>query len=502
MQSTIENVSEEYNYRKCQDCKSINVSRNISILSKKCRHLFFSSFFQLETEYSTENLIYDIFIELDLIVGSKIFDIKAYPTISMIIGVVYTSLGKMLTTETKLLTIDGLKQEYNSFKIIEYLLEIEKNDCHKLCSSLHHKTFQCPYHLEDLFTHLHLSCLISLYYVIKLVPDITTYELMKHATIALLHDIGKIGCSTPNAQTNHISYPFHGELGSGLLLQVWSPDFGAPFTQDVWEEICRTICVHMCGYRYASFTNMIAMYKLNMLACESSTVKNNLVFLSYGDHFGAIKDEGIKDVSPENFIESRSEFSRMIQNVLNIDELFDVCKFDGIIIFVRGQKHFGKSHFINKLKLFFDHNKVDFSIIALNKHKTKVDIELNIRLKKVIIIELDTLSSYSTTLLNNILPFCTQNALVISVDIIRNIVLDQHSSFNKKQLMTWIPERGFLNLKNLSSLSTSKSLDVDTKIYCKSRPKICFVIAINKYGDIGYTELFRQLEYFTSSLKN
>lgn len=459
------------------------------------RQLFFSSFFDGKYNPTCE-IILDILTMLNDFYGTKIIGEHVDIKMATIISTIYASLGNMLTCPTNVLSIENCQQSYKQTTIINYLLEIEKKDVHAFIEN-HHR---CPHHMEDLFTHLHLSLIISLFNVIKSKPDVATHELMKHATIALLHDIGKSECGILNLETKKVSYPFHGEMASGLLLQLWSQNFGAPFTKIVWEEICRTICVHMCGHHLIDFNDDNAQYKLNMLSCESPTVKNNLIFLSYGDYLGAIKNANINEFST-----SRCTFKTLINKTEDSNKLMKINKFNGIVIFIRGQYQSGKSQLLEQIKVSFDNKKVEYIAIPQIKHNTSINIEQGLKTNKVVLIELSSQYSYSPDALNMYLPNCIFDALVISIDVIRNFAFDNTQNMNnlgnyKKTVTTWLPETASINYKNFSSYSTSQYFSANhEQIFAKSRPKLCFTVAFNQFGNIGYFELFRQLDYFTSS---
>ncbi len=496
-----------------QEIHKITLCEN---LGKLCRVLFYSAFLKEENltifkdnhSCSTETIIMNIFNALDNHLETKIFSSDINMEIITIISTIYISLGKMLTTETNVFTVDE-QQQYTKVKLIDYLKKIEQNDAHSFTNNCSNQIHKCSYHIEDLFTHLHLSCIISLFYVIKSKKELTTFELMKHATIALLHDIGKPICKVIDSNTNHIMYPFHGEMGAGLLLQLWSPNFGQPFTKTVWEEICRTICVHMCGYHYIDFENENTQYKLNLLTCESTTVKDNLVYLSYGDHLGRIKKKDVDNVNPTDFIESRDKFRSLITRTQNINDLMKSCKFTGIIIFIRGNHKSGKSTIVKQIINLFNEKKISCAILEHIGSNTKFDIDLYMKTNKIVIVELSTEQSYSSSTLEMHLPFTIQDSLVISIDTIRNKSFDNIDNNDytkicnyKKSVDSWLPFNAFSDLKNITSYSTSKYACLQYRQnYPKSRPKICFVVAFNEFDNIGHSELFRQLDYFSSLYK-
>lgn len=469
-----------------------------SLISSYCRELFNSSFFTdknnknlLNKDFPPELLIFKIFEELDNINEkfhqTKIFNIDIQT--STIISVIYNSLGSLLTTPVYVLSLDKSNQSYLEIQIIDYLIDIEKYDFHKLTTTNN----GCPFHTEDLFTHLHLTCFTTLFFLLKLKPDITTFELMKHAVISLLHDIGKPSCLKIVPENNYVSFPFHGELGAGMLLQLWASNFPEPFTKNVWEEICRTICIHMCGYKSIDFEKKDISDKMMVLSYETQTVKDNLLHLSYGDYFGSIKKDSFNCVSPQTFIESRNKFKKIINDPVDFEKIIEKHIFSSTVLFIRGQKFFGKSTFVNKIIKFLNTKQIEYSYYDKLIPTDKTRIDLDIRQNKFIIIELSSEVSFSPSAIDICLPNSMKNTFKISINLIRNLPFDQ--TFNEKEyfkcnknLYNWISSDSH-DLYNLSSFSSSFHNS-------KSKPSTSFLITYNHTTELGDFELFRQLNYF------
>lgn len=476
----------------------------VSELDKLCKKLYDTAFIFKPTgpTISCNDIVSDIFKLLQSIKtrSTDMFELSVPEVVK--ITTIYVSLGKMLYTKTCLYYDDAEPTLSKKICLADYFEEIKKNDCHN--AKVGKECYTCSYHLESLFTHLHIACLTTLAYVITKKTDVSTMELIKYAAIALLHDIGKPGSLTLIKSKKWTSFPFHGELGSGLLLRLWNNNFGEPFTKIVWEEICRTVCVHMCGYHDHDPNDIDTQYKWNLLTTEHPVVKENLLYLSVGDYFGAIRDDSVSCVNKETFLKSRDEFLKYIRHTANTDTFFKSNNFiaDKIIIFVRGSSGSGKTTCINKISSYLDRHCNKITVTKDDKdEQIKIQIKKGLEESKILLIDAPIIFDK----FDKLFPEIIKSYLVISVYVIKNIKCapvgrkDNPDNGklklieNKHKIMSWIQETTTMHLSDLSSISTARH-NRDISI---SRPKICFVVSWNKYGDIGYDELYRQLKYFT-----
>jgi hypothetical protein len=367
-----------------------------------CRELFFSSFFNRIVKESTQSeIIRKIFVSLNC----KYFDFDNENSyIPTIIESIYVALGHMLNTKVYV----SISSVITHVSLIDYFVEIEKKD----------------YHTEDLFTDLHLVCLTSIAHIIMIKPDVSTAELMKHATIALFHKIGKNG-----------SFPFSEELGCGVLQYLWTFDFKQPFTKDIWEEICRTICAHMCNYEF--------------LTTETFSVKENLMYLSFGDYFKKTQEKSTIVIDVDSIIGK-------INKTFSPDEFFKVNNFSGITIVIKENDETTK--FVEKILSMAN---VEYEIFDVQNNFK--DMKLYIKSGKVVIIKIKCKNDIFCLTMNNtnLQPKEVTNSLVITVDSV-------------------------IDIKNIESITALK-------------PKICFVVSDNQNSKLGYSELTRQLLYFTSN---
>lgn len=444
-------------------------------IQKLCRDIFFSTFFNKSREtLSIKDKITQIFRLLKAYNDCDLFDLDN-SNVPFMIECIYASLGKMLSTK-------------NNFSLLDYLETIEKNDCHNL--TFEEKHYCHSYHKEDLFTHLHLACFVSLAYAIKQKSDITSNELMIISGIALLHDIGKPGCVSLVKESSFVEFPFHREMGCGILQQLWSPNFGEPFTKDIWDIMCRTICVHMCEYHDYDNNNEATKYKWAMLAIENASVKQYLKYLSVGDYNSRIRGDDICIPDHARHMSSIEDFYKKITKKYTRDEIYNLNLIESVIIIVRGDNN---SLTMQKLEFFLIKNKLKFEIFKFDDTKylpdrSKIDLSLKNNNVTILDINFNSYFCHSTLFSNNL-----SNSLVLLIDTI-----NKKNSELSKNMWSWIPPYLQNYLKELNLFSTS-SISKNKK---KSIPHICHVVFKNEYEEFGYDELFRQLDYFLVDDKN
>jgi hypothetical protein len=186
-------------------------------------------------------------------------------------------------------TSDKINQTMNTINFAHILSKINEEDIHKI--TVDEKEHSCGMHNESLTTHLLSTMFVVHQRITTLEKPMEHMQKIAYCLLALLHDIGKYSTvGTTYGNKNWTQYPFHGEMGAGLLLQSWTIDgIGRYFTKEIWEDIARTISVHMCGYREVDINDSHTLYKWNMLSNEKENVKDMLYYLSIGDKFGGYR---------------------------------------------------------------------------------------------------------------------------------------------------------------------------------------------------------------------
>jgi hypothetical protein len=475
----------------------------------------------------------------------KLFEINMDETL-----LILQQIGSILNIPFQILVSDGKIQSMESFTLKRMLTDISSEHCHNM--TVDGKKHTCDYHLESLFVHLHLAMLIA----IANCPKDETYEnKLVLALTALLHDIGKRETKTAiTVGTNKwIKYPYHGEMGCGILMSIWNDKFLDFITLDKWKIMCRTISVHMCGYHETHKEHPQTLYKWELLRLESTEVQKQLRRLSYGDHFGAVRDESIKE-NPADFITSRDHFESFIAKAFDMEEFMHKFAFKNIMIMVRGMSASGKSTHIKKLREFFDAMRVSYYVIERDEimcrivakelgelsiskavgetyaryydeyGKRKLGGAVNEELKHQIteawkrgeVVILDTVMSLFKGI-ELVLPQpMVRNAFIIAHDINRNCLItktdadrmampvdQQISIFGTRSPFFWMHKDAHSRLSALTSVSTSQDI---RNIRDVSKPRLIHVFAWNKddknnIQTYGYDQMFAQFEQIFAHLK-
>lgn len=396
-----------------------------------CKELFYMSFCEQTSHVDSLYIITKIFKLLKKTNYHKCFDFDN-DVIPFMIDCVYTSLGQLLNTNN-ILFFNGKEI---SVTLLEYLLEIEKKD-----------------KINNLFTHLNLTTLVTLAYVINTKNDVTSQELIKYATISLFHDVGKI-IDVVTENSDSVEFLFWGNLGASILQQLWSPKFGEPFSVMIWEEICRTINVYSTGQ------NNIDEYKWTLLSNELYPVKENLIYLSFGDYFGSMLCESNK-ITTQQFIDSRPMFLSKIMEQFDCNIFFSKHEFDNVIMIVRGNN---LQHSVVQLLEHIKNVNVKFLFVSFNDALRNYDLRSRIQPGNLIVLVVEYDDYFR---LEKILPGCLNKTFVIFTDILNN------NRFNGTS-------DGITNI-------------IPKKII----PNTVFVITLNEIYSVGLRELLRQLEIFS-----
>jgi len=241
---------------------------------------------------------------------------------------------------------DGI-QSIETITFGELLIEIGKENYHNK------DDFKCKYHEESLLTH----SICAMLKCIEIMPLTLPIRYRSQLAIcALFHDVGKISCCQHIKKTKGgmTSFAFHGECGSGIMMQLWTSNLESLFTKFEWEIMCRTIAVHMCGYHCKDYTCNDTKYKMELLTFEDSVVKENLYWLCYGDSTGKISkyNEDIKMI-----MDNRENFRECMQVPFSYKSFTINRNITGCLIKLCGQSGTGKSSLsklINKFLLSKD----------------------------------------------------------------------------------------------------------------------------------------------------
>jgi Adenylylsulphate kinase len=546
-------------------------SSTVAVIAEKINTLFDLFFDRSEDSFSNE--FCPVIILGEILEAVELQQKSAYLKMSesqlFVLAVILDKIATFLQSTTQLTISNGAVQETHTITLIDYFKKIREQHYHRAEKNgvLH----ICPYHEESLFVHLILTCITSIAHNLKSVDTDNVYEsedeMFLIGLTGLFHDLGKmstmkfITITKPNdngGNNNGLSYPFHGEMGSGILAQLWNPSFGSTISLKNWETMCRAICVHMCGYHENDSTSVNACYKWSLLQIENTDVKQLLLPLSIGDSFSAFRFPHVEnDVS--DVIMSREKFASAITHE------FDFVKFvetygltNGLVILMRGMSGSGKSTVSNMIRTMLESNGVPVVLVERDALMCKVSAEhmgetydleskadggnyprffnnyeknkkaLSKKVNALMTTRiLDGLVSNSVVIIDTVmnlfdgidfvLPPIVRTSFVISVDVVRNcemledggrlgISLEEQIKISGDRTMeSWLPTSSLSRTSALTSVSTIThvidSFSTNFKIKV-SRPRLSHVVAWNsmstEYVCIG--ETLRQIAICTNHL--
>lgn len=237
------------------------------------------------------------------------------------------------------------------------LQQISVKNCHN------EGEFTCSYHRESLITHLIFAMLKCME---RLPSSMIPKQQIQFIIMALLHDVGKFGCTALMKfnERKVTGFTFHGEYGGGILIKLWHNGFSAFFNKDEWENLARTVSVHMCGYHETTTETVQAKFKHTLLRAEVSSVKNNLYWLSMADAEGGCPEPELHKDIP-GYIAFRETFKNVISPAFDLKKFKTDEKLRGTIIMVCGMTGSGKSHTTASIRDYLTSKGVDPNAIVV-----------------------------------------------------------------------------------------------------------------------------------------
>jgi hypothetical protein len=450
-----------------------------------------------------------------------LLNVKEFFTVSHINTTLLEKIGTFLNISTTYLYVDTNTNtnEKRSITFGELLLMMNDHDPH---DSRNNNGCSCAFHRESLLTHSIFAMLKTYECISRDMPE----RYMLHISIlALFHDIGKIHCVELLPKKQRIGFPFHGEHGSGIMLQLYVKNPFFSFTE--WENMCRTIATHMCGYHAEDYTTNHTIYRMKLLSFERPRVLYMLQHLMYGDALGKIADASIQMETTDMVLSRREKFIKHTAKNNNM------CKFllhncpGGIIIKLCGQSGSGKSTYCQHIVETFTNHYVprdkilvierdlvmcniaaksinpdaeeivdrplalEYSRLYDHYKKNKLGPFVNEYISKKIkhnthkIIIFDSVANYYYV--DKMLPSCTSNMLRINVSVIRGEPIDmktctrmamnipeQLKLFGNRSVVSWLPDG--INLHTISSCSTNKEMREKEKI----QPHLAYQVVWNR----------------------
>jgi hypothetical protein len=370
----------------------------------------------------------------------------------------FLKIGQFFQIPFDSLRIENSTQRVESTNFVEIFKSIKMMNVHQNVNSdkydaaypkvVKQPKCSCEFHEEELFDHLHVCSIVAGIHAARNGENI--FQVM---LTGLLHDVGKPACIKIFDKGN-VGYPYHGEYGSIILSRVFVPEFEKFLSMKEYEQMCRAIAIHMCSYHITDFQSNWSQARVNSTRMESQEVKNIINCLSFGDVFGAFSDIA----SHDDFIKSRVEYSELIKMPFETNK-------NKIVFLVRGRSGSGKSyiaqHLIEsakKLGLTCTHiqrdviiantvrklqgeTEIDFRPVAEQYAKyysyykdNKLGAQVNQEMQKKIEYSINTFDSIiiDTQMslfrgFDQIIPQNISNCIIISLDISRNIPIDNDS---------------------------------------------------------------------------
>jgi hypothetical protein len=460
-------------------------------------------------------------------------------------------ISRILNARTVFVGNDNCSREFTLLELIESMRSehfhqnVSTKGIHvAFPSNKKVKTVSCSFHQESLFVHSILAMVYSL----------NQAFLMKNVNPALagltglLHDIGKPACLTQYGE--NLGFPFHGEYGSCILSQFFSPQIEEFVTQNEYESMVRAIGVHMCSYHTTTIDEW-STYRLMSAQIETDDVRNLILCLYYGDKLGKVSQEDHSNIN--SLHKSYTEF---IQLPCDIKNLMKSHKFTVPCFFVRGASGAGKTHFIYDeliplLSKYFDSRQLEVisrdvikrQIVLLVTGGCSEDMNANVRLTGKAYQEIHDISvqrklgnlinqkmremisnlisqgrmpiidsciSYYKEIMN-CMPDNINRAFIISIDCVRNTIYTENDAdkngmttaemnkiFSTRSPMNCLPPA--INLTQLAA-STTHSTKPDTKWI----PQLCFSHGFNLLKCVGFDTFAKTIDpimtYFSKILE-
>lgn len=245
--------------------------------------------------------------------------------------------------------------------------------------------YSCGYHEESLFSHLVMAMLIAINGSKK--DDEHTQFLC--GLTALLHDVGKkavvshhewIQAETKN-KIRATGFPFHGEMGALVLQGLYNPTtFDQFVTRKEWEDICRVLAVHMCGYHDTTPQDPYTQVKWNQLRLENDQVKQILIHLSVADTYAAFPHPGFTKPPFREHLVVQKELMASLGQDYDHDVFKQISQSHGTLISMLGTSGSGKSTMIRNLINFL-------CTIGISKDRIRVVDRDTIMVEQVAIVE-------------------------------------------------------------------------------------------------------------------
>lgn len=464
---------------------------------------------------------------------------------------VFDSLRRFLNCKTFFVNNENILTEITFNTLLSFLSEEHyhqnvKTDKIRVVFSDKKKpaTASCNFHYESLIWHSIMAMCVSIDYALG-----STQNLLLVALTALFHDIGKPSCLALFGK--NIGYPFHGEYGACILSQFFSNEISNFISKKEWEDMCRTISVHMCSY-HTTGNDKWSLYRRTLAQLETDDVKLLSEYLAVGDTFGKVPDPELTNT--DDFISSRSDYDKTIKKPIDIKSLMEDDNKKGLCYLIRGKSGNGKTTIVQTLIEFhlakgfklsqlvivsrdeimayvtsrhINHKlskprpdgkeyEMLYNAYKLYKLGKVVNKEMMKRISTAIsqgkIVFVDSCILYYDGM-KDCMPDNISDAFIIAIDCVRNTVFTETDA-NKNgmpfdTLCKTLSDRTPINWISTQSMCIEKLASISTgskKSEIPYVPHLTFQHGFNNYSSIGMDILIQTIspiiEYFVNSLKS
>ena len=268
---------------------------------------------------------------------------------------IYTQISQIVNVPFEIMVQNTLE----TFTLGEMLLEISKKhyhqdlesdevrQAHTMKKGKKGKVIGCTFHTEPLIDHLVFASVIAVHQ--SFISGRSNHLIACLST--LLHDIGKVDCIV-SYHDKYTGYPFHGEMGAGILSMIYNDDFAKFISHEDWVVMCRSIACHMCSY-HSVLSDTFNTLRRDLNRLETQTVRDCLHCMGHGDTFAAFPElEEDAKTKVSQFLDFQTTYEEMVSQPFD-PKFFDSNEFDGLVFVLGGMSGTGKSELARKLEELF-----------------------------------------------------------------------------------------------------------------------------------------------------
>ena len=272
------------------------------------------------------------------------------------------------------------------------IIKIGSDDNHQFYE---HECY-CVYHDGDsLLMHLFMCAIVVGAKILEtgvsmdqMYKDTNIPLVVINMIIAFTHDIGKLDCAVHYKDRNFVGFPFHGQVSSATLLNLWK-----------YQPIMKSINMSYKSLYLMSLTTNFHMdyYSskkgsknhdeiMTLARWMANDVVEELTYLFYGDNLAKFTPSHIQDrkfKNAQSLEDHASYFKRIVSCPIEMDELKTTLKLgDGILVFAINGSVIRRRVPIGK-RIIEHSNVIEINNLSSN---TKLRIDKYLKEGKVVII--------------------------------------------------------------------------------------------------------------------